>query len=103
MEKDGAVFRRGAVRELERSVALSDACRLRSQPLDPTGTWRGVPRGAGPEKRPTTEEDHTNVVIACFFMPKRVRITGGSSASLAWRLTAGIGAGSWLVTRLTSF
>ena len=46
MTEYGAVVRARAVRDLERSVTLSDSDHLRGQLHDPTGTIRGVQRDA---------------------------------------------------------
>ena len=73
MKEDGAVVRARAVRELERSVTLSDFYHLRGQPHDPTGTIRGVQRDAGRrvdagEREGTGEQDDR-------FLPRRVFLT----------------------------
>ena len=97
MKEDGAVVRARAVRELERSVTLSDYDHLRGQPHDPTGTTRGM---EDVELKKVREMEQVNRVtdsnLGGSLLHRR------SFASLVRHPIAESVVEQWPVTRLTS-
>ena len=73
VKEDGAVVRARAVRELQRSVTLSDYDHLRGEHHDPTGTIGGVQRDAG--RRVEAGEIDGTGEHDDHFLPRRVFIT----------------------------
>ena len=95
----GALVLARAVRDLERSVTLSEYDHLRGQPHDPRGTIRGVQRDAGRrvkegEREGASEQDDR-------FLPRRVFITQEVVRKFGPTPIAEKRE-QWLVTRLTN-